>query len=200
MIKMLARYIIIVSSILLCINAGASRDKAFGEYKVKAALIFKFAHYTTWSKGFTGNKSQVKLCIDGNSSVYEDFLFLSTKTAHGKSLKVSMVDQMIDLKSCDILFISSSSKFGTRKVLRYTYGLPILTVGESEHFIILGGIIRFYIKDKKTRFAISPANAKTAKLKISSRLLSVAKIEEWDSSMLQLRNLLQQGRQKPASL
>jgi hypothetical protein len=53
--------------------------------------------------------------------------------------------------------------------------LPILTVGETEHFIETGGIINFLMEDNKVRFEINDVAAKKSKLKISSQLLRLAK-------------------------
>ena len=51
----------------------------------------------------------------------------------------------------------------------------MLTVGESEHFVEQGGMIGFFLEDNKVRFEINLTAAEHAKLKISARLLSLAK-------------------------
>jgi hypothetical protein len=54
-------------------------------------------------------------------------------------------------------------------------GPGVLTVGEGEGFIRDGGMIAFVIEDNRVRFAINQAVAENAGLKLSSKLLSVAK-------------------------
>jgi hypothetical protein len=51
-----------------------------------------------------------------------------------------------------------------------------LTVGESEGFAVLGGIINFTVEDNKVHFEINRLAADRAGLEIGSRLLSIAKI------------------------
>jgi hypothetical protein len=50
----------------------------------------------------------------------------------------------------------------------------ILTVGETDRFIAAGGMVNFTREASKIRFQINNDAAKTAGLKISSKLLSLA--------------------------
>jgi hypothetical protein len=51
----------------------------------------------------------------------------------------------------------------------------VLTVGESEDFVQAGGMIGFFLEDNKVRFEINLNATERAKLKISARLLALAK-------------------------
>jgi hypothetical protein len=48
-------------------------------------------------------------------------------------------------------------------------------VGEADHFVQDGGMIGFFLDDNKVRFNINLDAAGRAKLKISARLLALAK-------------------------
>ena len=48
-------------------------------------------------------------------------------------------------------------------------------MGEAEHFVQDGGMIEFFLEDNKVRFNINLDAAERAKLKISARLLALAK-------------------------
>ena len=56
------------------------------------------------------------------------------------------------------------------------HGSSVLTVGEMERFIPSGGIINFVIERNKVRFEINPNGAERARLKLSSQLLSLARV------------------------
>jgi hypothetical protein len=60
-------------------------------------------------------------------------------------------------------------------ILAFLNGAPILTVGETDDFIQQGGMIGFCLQGKKIRFDINLNAAQRANLKISSRLLLLAK-------------------------
>jgi hypothetical protein len=60
--------------------------------------------------------------------------------------------------------------------VRGSRGEPILTVGEERDFIARGGIVSLYLDGSNVRFTINPAAADRAGLRISSRLLQLARI------------------------
>jgi hypothetical protein len=60
-------------------------------------------------------------------------------------------------------------------VLASLRGKAVLTVGETEDFAEDGGMIAFLVEENKIRFEINLEAADKAKLKISSKLLALAK-------------------------
>jgi len=50
----------------------------------------------------------------------------------------------------------------------------VLTVGETDGFVGVGGMIGFLLQDNRVRFEINLAAAESARLKIGSRLLMLA--------------------------
>ena len=55
-------------------------------------------------------------------------------------------------------------------------GSSTLTIGETEGFATLGGIINLTVEENKVRFEINLLAANRAGLKISSKLISLARI------------------------
>ena len=55
-------------------------------------------------------------------------------------------------------------------------GANVLTVGESDSFISLGGMINLAMKDNKIRPEVNLAAAERAHLQISSKLLRIAQV------------------------
>ncbi len=51
-----------------------------------------------------------------------------------------------------------------------------MTVGETEGFAQAGGVINFTVEESKVRFEINVTTAERAHLKISSKLLALAKV------------------------
>ena len=79
-------------------------------------------------------------------------------------------------KACQVLFISKSEK-DVAKILP-ALGPGVLTVGEGEISIRDGGMIAFVIENRRVRFDINQTAAENAGLKLSSKLLSVARSVE----------------------
>jgi hypothetical protein len=57
-------------------------------------------------------------------------------------------------------------------------GPGVLTIGEGESFVRDGGMIAFVVENRRVRFGINGAAAASAGLKLSSKLLNVAKSVE----------------------
>ncbi len=55
-------------------------------------------------------------------------------------------------------------------------GRPVLTIGESDRMLAQGGVIRFYIEDNRTRFEVNTDAAQAARLKLSAKLLKLARL------------------------
>ena len=83
---------------------------------------------------------------------------------------------MCQAKACQIIFVASSEKQQAREILRGLRGASVLTVGDTAGFAGLGGIINFVVDEGRVRFEINVKAAERAHLKISSRLLTVAKL------------------------
>ncbi len=75
-----------------------------------------------------------------------------------------------------MVFIPFTEKDQADKILKGLKGSSILTVGESEGFAALGGIINLTVVGDTVHFEVNQLAAERAGLKISSKLLSMATI------------------------
>ena len=81
-----------------------------------------------------------------------------------------------DIARCNLLFVPQSEDAHLSAILAKISGKSVLTVGETDGFPWAGGIIRFFQEDNHIRFEVNLAAADSAALKISSRLLKLARI------------------------
>ncbi len=79
-------------------------------------------------------------------------------------------------KGCQILFIASTEWKRVRPLLDALKGTAILTVGETDDFTAAGGMIAFQLAGPRVRIQIDLETAEQSRLKISSKLLSLAEI------------------------
>ena len=96
----------------------------------------------------------------------------------GRKLVVKRFNKVRDIQKCHIVFVSASEKASVSDVLDRAKGTSWLTIGETEGFAQRGGIINLIKEEKRFRFEINVKSAKKAELKISSKLLKLAKIVE----------------------
>ena len=176
---------VITSRMILMIVAGVSvnitpgiqaQSNSPSEYQVKAAFIYNFAKFVEWPSVAADPDSKIVIGILGEDPFGREMEgVIDGKTANGKRLAIKRFSDLRAVSHCHILFISSSERKNLRQILA-SAGPGILTVGETENFARLGGIINFTILDGKLRLEINRASAGRAGLKISAKLLSLARI------------------------
>ena len=74
-----------------------------------------------------------------------------------------------------MIFISRSEKNRLTEILAALQGSRALTVGETDRFLQRGGMLNLVLVENSVRFEVNLPAAERAGLKLSSRLLGVAK-------------------------
>jgi hypothetical protein len=147
------------------------------EYAVKAAFLFHFAQFVEWPEETFGDaNSPVTYCTIGEDPFHGALdAALNGKTIGARSFRVQHFKQPQEIQGCHVLFIGAGEKRLRPAILASARGNSVLTVGESEHFIQEGGMIGFLLEENKIRFEVNLEAAQKEKLRISSRLLALAK-------------------------
>jgi hypothetical protein len=146
-------------------------------YQLKAALVFHFAQLVDWPSDSLGPGNRPLIfCTVGENTLPG----VLEKTVQGKqigsrSLEVRHLQENDNPKGCHLLFIAGRDKKRAAAILAGLNSAPILTVGETDDFVQRGGMIGFCLLENKIRFDINLNAAQRANLKISSRLLLLAK-------------------------
>jgi hypothetical protein len=117
------------------------------------------------------------ICVVGEDpfgKVLDDFV--KGKTIGSRPVLIRRLKTGQDLKGCKIAFVSSSERSNLKPIFQDANRAGVLTVGETEGFAALGGVINFIRVENKVHFEINVDAAQRANLKISSKLLSYANI------------------------
>ena len=148
------------------------------ERQVKAAFLYNFAHFVEWpTEALTDDERPFFICLLGSDAPRQELeQSVSGKFLDRHPIRVTQVREA-GAATCHILFISADSG-QTRQWLERLHGSSILTVGESQNFCELGGVINFWRESEHVRFEISPRAAALAHLRPSSKLLRLARIVE----------------------
>ena len=160
---------------LRCREGAATQAESL-EYRVKAAFLLNFTKFTEWPESaFVDAKTPLSICILGS----DPFGHVLDQTIEGevvnsRKLVVQRIQSPPAAKACQVLFAARLEE-GTSQILS-TVGPGVLTVGEDETFVRGGGMIRFLIEAGRVRFDINQTAAEAAGLKLSSKLLKVARL------------------------
>ena len=151
-------------------------DKA--EYRVKLAFLYNFAQFIQWPpEAFHDPNSPLTLCVAGpNPFEGESEQALRDRTVGGHPIELKRLRPNDDPRACHMIFVRAGEKKLAGKLLAEVKGASILTVGEAKGFEDLGGVINLTLEENKLRFEINLDAAQQTRLKISSKLLVLAKI------------------------
>ena len=156
----------------------AGQDAASTEYQVKAAYLFNFAKFVEWPAGaFRTPNSPLVICVLGSNPFGSELEgSIAGKTVGGRRLEITHLPRGLDASACQIVFIPSSEKGQVREILQRLTGTNALTVADTSGFIDDGGMINFVWEGDRVRFEANVDAAEHAHLRLSARLLTVAKL------------------------
>jgi hypothetical protein len=162
--------------IILC-SGGAATAQQTDEYRVKAAFLFHFAQLVDWPADLQGDESKpLTLCTIGPDPFGGDLdTTLRGKSIGTRALQIRHLKQAQEIEGCHVLFIAGRDRKQVAPLLSALKDTAVLTVGESDDFVKQGGMIGFCMENNKVRFDINVDAAARVKLKLSSRLLLLAK-------------------------
>jgi hypothetical protein len=167
---------LLVNSLIL--GTAAGQGTSVDEYQLKAAMLYNLTHFVEWPpSAYPDPRAPILLCILGRDP-FGSFLTstLLNQTVNGRSMRILHPQNPEAVRGCHILYISSSERKTTVQIFSTLKGASVLTVGEMAQFAAHGGMIQFALEDQQVRFDINLDAASRAGLKISSKLLVLAKI------------------------
>lgn len=147
------------------------------EYQLKAVFLVNFAKFVDWpAPSFKSPQSPINLCVTGDDPFKVDLDdAVKGQTVGERSLAVRRVSHPQPGDNCHILFIGLSERDRFERILAAFKNHACLTVGEEPEFAQAGGMINLLLEDGKIRFEVSLDVAERTGLKLSSRLLKLAK-------------------------
>jgi hypothetical protein len=166
-------------ALLTCLAIGFSvvcnaADESL-EYQVKAAFLLNFTKFVEWpAAAFEAPDSPITICILGEDPFGSTLdQIVAGEIVENRKIAISRLRRAPAPKACQVLFVGRPEREAASLLTALEAG--VLTVGEGEGFIRDGGMIAFVIENRRVRFSANQAAAESAGLKISSRLLNVAK-------------------------
>jgi len=163
--------LLLLSIFSVCRAAGPAVD----EYRVKALFLVNFARFVEWPADAPQDPIVIGIIGQDPFGRWLDDAVRGTKV-NGHELVVRRLRNAEDARKCRIVFVAGSESSGLQPILDALKGAPVLTIGDTEGFAELGGVINLRLEDNRVRFDINQDAARRAGLTVSSKLLSLARI------------------------
>lgn len=158
--------------------SARGQENQSSEYALKAAFLYNFAKFIDWPPAsFPNPDSPFTICIFG----VDPFGAVIDNTLRGKTIgdhpvALQRIKDLQQTRHCQILFVSSVEKRPISEIVSGAQGANVLIVGESDRFAESGGAIQLMVEQGHIRFAINTDAAENAGLRVSSKLLALAKV------------------------
>jgi len=178
MSQLIVLFVVLICGIASPVSLVWAQLSGTSGYAVKIAFLFNFAKFIDWPpSSFASPQSPFTICVLGQ----DPFGHMLDDTLQGKMigerpLAVRRLKDKTEARSCQMVFVSSVESPHLAEIIGSLHGANVLLVGETNGFASLGGTIEFTLEDNRVRFAINPDAADRSGLKLSSKLLALAKI------------------------
>lgn len=156
---------------------ATSNDLTKDEYRLKANFLATSPRFVDWPEDAKASSRKFfSLCVYGTFDFGTTLAEMTrANTVHGLRVDVKWIRKEPQLRACNLAFISGSEQKRYAQLLQGLQGMPVLTVGETPGFLEAGGMLNLEIKGSTLQFDVNLAAAERAHLKISSRLLVIAR-------------------------
>ncbi len=159
--------------------AGESRDgrRNPGATQIKAAFLSKFGDFVEWPPAaFAGAGEPFVIGVLGAAALVAELERVAAgRTVQGRPITVRRLEKEDKLEGLHVLFIGEDQRERLPKVLGEAAGRALLTVTEVPEPLAAGSMINFVSEAGRVRFDIALPPAERSRLRISARLLAVAR-------------------------
>ena len=147
------------------------------ENRAKANFLAKVPSFIEWpEEALPSGPTPFVICIVGDLSLgFPLSESVRGLTLHEKRAEIRGARTEQEFRSCHILFVSRFERKRYDRVLDSVRGQNVLTIGEAPEFLDAGGVVSFFVQEGTIRFDVNLDAANRAHLKISSRLLALAR-------------------------
>jgi hypothetical protein len=169
-LRRLARPVIVAGCLFGAILSGRAEVDRSLEYQVKAAYLYNFIKFVEWpARATTG---PISICVAGRNP----FGMVLTDTVRGEAVGGRTLTARVISEPdarCSVLFVPEDVV--AAPFLRAVRDTPTLTVGETDDFLGQGGMINLVVEGGKVRFDVNTEAPDRVELRISSRMLRLAR-------------------------
>ena len=143
----------------------------------KAAVIAKLPAYVTWPRQAEVATSPLVIGVVGEDP-FDGLLekLVEGSRIDGRAVSVKFFPAGTEIGRCDLLFVPAAQQARWLESRRNNPAVEaILTIGETDDFLKMGGMIRI-VQARKYKLEIHLNNARSAGLTISSKLIDISTV------------------------
>jgi hypothetical protein len=146
------------------------------DYQVKAAMIYKFLSYVEWpATKFPIDNSPYKICVLGTNIMSDELIaIVAGRAMNGRPIEIYSTENISQVGDAHLIFVTRDEQNLLSQIAVIAEKKSILIVTENEQGLNPESTINLRLVNGRIGFDISLKCAQKYKLKLNSRLLSVA--------------------------
>jgi hypothetical protein len=149
--------------------------------QAKANLLYNIAKFVEWPDVQAIPGSPLVFTILGEDDLAGELAgVLSSKSVNGHPVFVRFARRPQDARGSQILYVASSALPQLEAALAAVDSSAILTVSDAPGFAAHGGMVGFSTEGDRVRFEVNLDRAERTGLKLSAKLLSLARLVSSD--------------------
>jgi hypothetical protein len=159
---------------LLAIVAPRHASAQALEVDVKAAYLYNFTKFVDWPAGAA--TEPFRLCVVSDDALRQSLeRTIEGEKINGRPLASLVPKTAEEARLCQVLYVGRNAGERETRLLNAVRDLPVLTVSDRAEFARRGGGIQFVRDANRLRFDVNLTGAERGGIKVSSRLLKVAR-------------------------
>ena len=175
--KSLARIGLLLVAAVIAAMPATAHAQAASEAALKAALVYKLASYIEWPQEvFPSADTPFAIGVMAADDVATELeQVVRQRSVNNRPVAVRRVKEGESLAGLHLLFVGRRASERLQGLPRLTRPLSVLLVSESDRGLEAGSVINFVTADERVGFEVSIEAAERSNLKLSSRMLGVAR-------------------------
>jgi len=146
-----------------------------GEYELKSAFVYNIIPFVDWPKSSLGD--HLLIGFAGDEPAPDAIVkFFNGKRVGKQLIEVRTVHSRNEMRTCQVLLLAYHDSSRTRAALAQLEGTSVLSIGDGEPFARQGGVMSFLRHENTLQLGINPQAADRAGLRISAKLMQIAKL------------------------
>ena len=150
----------------------------FNPDQIRAAFIYNLANFVDWPAE-DGRKDEhtFVIAVIGDDEICHNLeILVKNERIKGKAIEVKRYASIADVSNCQILFVGASTTVNMIHILKAAAGHNTLTVGASDGFVNLGGMVNLRYQNRRIHIEINLDAAQKVGIKFNAKLLKIATI------------------------
>ncbi len=169
-------FVVLLNVAVLVGSLHAEIAQGVAEPALKAAFLLNFARFTEWPAGMRAMNAPLVLCSSDDAVTPALESTVAGQTIERHPVAASQMSLDGPLHTCALVYMGKVDRTKAAEVADRLHGTGVLTVGDEQAFAAAGGMIGLFVEQGRMRFAINVSAAERGRVRLSSKLLSLAHI------------------------